>query len=71
MVSGMESAVDIVQPGLGVRLVEKPIFSLRLPPEKRVALMATWDQGRRAIGADKEQEYLARYGITGLDLGRD
>jgi polar amino acid transport system substrate-binding protein len=67
-INGMRQDLDIVQPGLGLSLVEKPIFSLRLSAEKRAALIATWDQGRRAIGPESEKAYLARYGITGLDL---
>lgn len=46
--AGLNEKLDIVTPGLGKLLVEKPIFSLKLAPQKRQQLMEIWDKGRQS-----------------------
>jgi polar amino acid transport system substrate-binding protein len=61
--TGLNDQLEIVLPGLEGLLVEKPIFSLKLPLEKRQRLMEIWDKGRKAILPAQESKYLKSYGI--------
>lgn len=59
----LNEQLEIVWPGLEKLLVEKPIFSMKLPSEKRQHLMDIWDNGRKAILPTQELQYLKSYGI--------
>tara|TARA_R110001583_G_scaffold66894_1_gene191782 strand:+ start:13147 stop:13974 length:828 start_codon:yes stop_codon:yes gene_type:complete len=61
--SGLSEQLEIILPGLEKLLVEKPIFSMKLPSEKRQRLMDIWDNGRKAILPAQELQYLKSYGI--------
>lgn len=64
----LNETLQIVYPGLETKLVEKPIFSLKLPEEKRRKLIAIWDTGRRSLNKKDIGRYLQRYNLT-VDLG--
>lgn len=66
--TGLKETLQIVSPGLEKNLVEKPIFSLKLPAEKRRKLIAIWDKGRRSLNDEDIRRYLQRYNLT-VDLG--
>ena len=59
----LSDQLEIVSPGLEKLLVEKPIFSLKLPAEKRQRLIDIWDEGRKAMLPAQASQYLKRYGI--------
>lgn len=61
--TGLSEKLKIVLAGPNYMLVEKPIFSTKIPLNKRQTLIDIWDKGRREITADKEQVYLKRYGV--------
>lgn len=63
----LKEKLQIVSPGLEKKLVEKPIFSLKLPEEKRRKLIAIWDNGRRSLNDEDIGRYLQRYKLT-VDL---
>ncbi|OEJ64399.1 substrate-binding periplasmic protein [Magnetovibrio blakemorei] len=64
----LHESLQIVYPGLEKNLVEKPIFSLKLPEEKRRTLISIWDKGRRSLNDEDIRRYLQRYNLT-VDLG--
>jgi len=64
----LNETLQIVTPGLEKKLVEKPIFSLKLPEEKRRKLIDIWDKGRRSLNDEDIRRYLHRYNLT-VDLG--
>lgn len=59
----MKDVLQIVRPGLEKKLVEKPIYSTKIDPEKRQALIKIWDEGRLSIKGGKEEMLLSKYGI--------
>lgn len=56
--------LEVVRPGLEKKLVEKPIFSMKLPPAKRQALMKIWDEGRLSMKGKREKEILQKYNVS-------
>ena len=60
---GLNDTLQIVRPGLGKKLVEKPIFSTKIPPAKRKELIRIWDEGRLSIKGERESLLFKRYGI--------
>ncbi len=60
----LNDVLQIVRSGMEKKLVEKPIFSTRIPPEKRQALIKIWDEGRLSMRGKKENEILKNYGVT-------
>lgn len=62
-INGLEDSLKVVTPGLENRLIEKPIFSPKLDPEKRTRLINIWDSGRTAITKEAEFSLLKSYGI--------
>ena len=66
--AGLGEKLDIVTPGLGKLLVEKPIFSLKLATQKRQKLMEIWDKGRQALNEAEEITYIKRYGLHVWDV---
>ena len=55
--------LQIVHPGLERKLVERPIFSTRIPAAKRQELIRIWDEGRRAIKGEAEKRILEKYNV--------
>tara|TARA_R110002074_G_scaffold24591_1_gene73376 strand:+ start:23 stop:232 length:210 start_codon:yes stop_codon:yes gene_type:complete len=60
----LNDVLQIVRSGMEKKLVEKPIFSARIPPEKRQVLIKIWDEGRLSMRGKKENEILKSYGVT-------
>lgn len=54
----------VVHPGLEKNLVEMPIFSNKIPIEKRQELINVWNQGRLAMKGKKEQALLSKYKVS-------
>ncbi|AXT30575.1 amino acid ABC transporter [Pseudoalteromonas tunicata] len=61
--NNLNSALKIVQPGLENKLVEMPIFSNKIPSEKRQRLISIWNEGRRALKGQQEQIILKKYNV--------
>ena len=59
----MNDTLQIIRPGLEKKLVEKPIFSTKIPPKKRQKLIRTWNQGRMLMTREKETGLLKKYGV--------
>lgn len=59
----LHDALQITFPGLEKKLVERPIFSKKIPPEKRQELIRVWDEGRLSIKGEKESMLLQKYGV--------
>lgn len=66
--AGLSEKLDIVTPGLGKLLVEKPIFSLKLASQKRQQLIEIWDKGRQALSEAEEVTYIKQYGLNVWDM---
>lgn len=60
----LNNALQIVRPGLEKKLVEKPIFSTKLSPAKREALIKIWDEGRLSMQGEKEKDLFNKYNIV-------
>ncbi len=60
----LHDELQIVHPGLEKNLVEMPIFSTQIPPQKRQQLIKIWDEGRLAIKGNKQQQLLKKYRVT-------
>ncbi|SHF76385.1 polar amino acid transport system substrate-binding protein [Marinomonas polaris DSM 16579] len=54
----------IVRPGLEKKLVEMPIFSKKIPTDKRQELINIWNEGRLAMKGKKEQALLNKYEVS-------
>lgn len=67
-VNGLSEKLKIVTPGLENKLIEKPIFSLKLDSERRERLMNIWDKGRKNMTPAQEASLLEGYGV---ELGAD
>ena len=61
--NGLTEILKVVKPGLEHSLIEKPIFSSTLAPERRTRLIEIWDSGRKRITSEEMTALLARYGI--------
>lgn len=61
--NGLSGKLKVVTPGLENRLVEKPIFSSKLAPDRRKRLINIWDSGRTGLTVDEESAFLKSYGI--------
>ena len=60
----LNNDLEIVRPGLDKKLVEKPIYSTKIPPAKRQELIKIWDEGRLSMKGEKERLLLQKYNIT-------
>jgi len=60
----LNNDLEIVRPGLDKKLVEKPIYSTKIPPAKRQKLIKVWDEGRLSMKGEKERLLLQKYNIT-------
>lgn len=61
--NGLSEKLRVVTPGLDNRLIEKPIFSSKLDPDRRARLIDIWDNGRESMTPEKEARLLESYGI--------
>lgn len=62
--NGLSEKLKLVMPGLENKLIEKPIFSSKLDPEKREQLIKIWNTGRESITTQEETMLLQSYGIN-------
>jgi len=56
--------LEIVRPGLENKLVERPIFSTKIPTAKRQELISIWDEGRLSMKGETERTLLQKYNIA-------
>jgi polar amino acid transport system substrate-binding protein len=61
--NNLSKKLKVVRPGLEHKLIEKPIFSSKLDPEKRDRLIKIWNTGRESITPQEEATLLKGYGI--------
>lgn len=62
--TGLSEQLKIVLAGAEYKLIEKPIFSTKIPMQKRLKLIKIWNEGRSKIDSEKENYYLNKYGIN-------
>jgi len=62
--TGLSDQLKIVLAGPKYKLIEKPIFSTKIPLPKRQKLITIWNDGRRKIAPEKEKKYLGKYGVV-------
>jgi polar amino acid transport system substrate-binding protein len=62
--TGLSEQLKVVMAGAEYKLIEKPIFSKKIPIQKRLKLIKIWDEGRSKIDSQKENYYLKKYGIN-------
>lgn len=60
----LDKDLQIVRPGLEKKLVEIPIFSKKIPDDKRQELINLWNHGRLTIKGEKEQTFLNKYKVS-------
>jgi len=58
------NGLKIVRPGLENKLVEIPIFSNKMPAERRKTLINIWNSGRLSIKGDKQKMLLKKYNVA-------
>lgn len=56
--------LKIVYPGLENKLIEMPIFSNKIPIEKRQKLINIWNEGRFQMKGEKEKVLLNKYQVS-------
>ena len=56
--------LKIVRPGLESKLVEMPIFSQKIPVERRQKLIRIWNEGRLSMKGEKERAFLKKYNVS-------
>lgn len=60
----LNAELQIVRPGLEKKLVERPIFSMKMPAAKRQALIRIWDEGRLSMKGETDKRLLEKYNVT-------
>lgn len=60
----LNNELMIVHPGLENKLIEMPIFSKKIPAEKRQELIRIWNEGRLSIKGETEKMLLKKYNVT-------
>jgi hypothetical protein len=60
----LNNELKIVCPGLEKKLVEMPIFSTKIPAEKRQELIKIWNDGRLSMAGAKEKALPDKHNIT-------
>lgn len=60
----LNDELKIVRPGLEKKLFERPIFSKKIPAEKRQELINIWNEGRISMKGKKEQILLEKYKVA-------
>lgn len=68
--TGLSDRLKIVLAAPDYKLIEKPIFSTKIPKEKRSKLIAIWNEGRSKMSLDKERAYLKKYGVNFTEAGK-
>jgi polar amino acid transport system substrate-binding protein len=63
----LNDELKIVRPGLESSLVERPIFSLKIPVELRLELIKIWNEGRLSMQGEKEKMLLKKYNVSFRD----
>lgn len=58
------NGLKIVHPGLENKLVEIPVFSNKMPAERRQTLINIWNSGRLSIKGDKQKMLLKKYNVA-------
>lgn len=61
---GLEKSLKIVRPGLENKLIERPIFSNKIPSQKRKALIKIWNEGRIDMKGSQENAILKKYQVS-------
>lgn len=59
----MNDDLQVVRPGLEEKLVERAIFSKKMPADRRDELIRIWNEGRIAMKGAKEQAFLQKYDV--------
>lgn len=60
----LNDELEIRRPGLENKLVERPIFSNKIPDVKRKALIRIWNEGRLSMKGNKEKMLLEKYNLV-------
>jgi polar amino acid transport system substrate-binding protein len=60
----LHDELQVTHPGLEKKLVERPIFSKRIPDAKRQQLIRVWDEGRLLIKGEQEKMILKKYNVS-------
>jgi polar amino acid transport system substrate-binding protein len=60
----LNSDLKIVRPGLENKLVERPIFSKKIPESKRQELIKIWNEGRLLVKGEIEDMLLKKYKVA-------
>lgn len=60
----LNAELQIVRPGLEKKLVERPIFSKKMPTAKRQELIKIWDEGRLLMKGAKDKMLLEKYNVS-------
>lgn len=60
----LNSDLKIVRPGLEKKLVERPIFSKKIPVSKRQELIKIWNEGRLLVKGKIEDMLLKKYNVA-------
>jgi polar amino acid transport system substrate-binding protein len=59
----LSEVLKVVRPGLEKKLVEMPIFSKKMPAEKRREIMKIWNEGRLLLKDGREKTLLDKYSV--------
>ena len=60
----LNNDLKIVRPGLEKKLVERPIFSKKIPVSKRQELIKIWNEGRLLVKGKIEDMLLKKYNVA-------
>jgi polar amino acid transport system substrate-binding protein len=61
---GLNDELQIVLPGLEKDLTEYPIFSKKIPVQRRNELIEIWNNGRQKMKGPKEDALFKKYNVT-------
>lgn len=61
---GLNEYLKIVEPGLENEMVEIPVFSRKIPFEKRSEIVKIWNEGRLSLKGGAEKVFLDKYNVT-------
>ena len=60
----LNDELEVISPGFENKLREFPIFSKKIPSEKRQELIRIWDEGRLLLEGEKEKAFLQKYSVV-------
>lgn len=60
----LNDELEVISPGFENKLREFPIFSKKIPNEKRQELIRIWDEGRLLLEGEKERAFLQKYSVV-------